>query len=145
MVAAYKKDLIRQIKDAMGEVYAEYNVEVDRVIESENEFADLGFVNQDIVDTMRLLNSKVVLTQEDLGAIITIMIVTWAPISPENGFPYGPAVWRGFFAWGRKFIEGRHWDTRAAKNIDVTRNFVNKLRRRGVNAKVVFDNISSLP
>ncbi len=145
MVAQYERELRSIVKEAMGEVYAEYNVEVDRVIESLNEFADLGFIDQDIIDTGRFLNSKLITTREDIGRLITEMEVEWSPQSPDNGAYYAPYLWRGYFAWGKKFIQGRHFDTRAAKNIDVTRNFVEKLRQKGVKAEIIFDNTSSLP
>ena len=38
------------VKECFGEVGSEIEQESDRVIESETEFADLGFAGQDIID-----------------------------------------------------------------------------------------------
>lgn len=133
------------IKDVMSEIIALYDIEVDRVIQSLNEFAELGFTEQDIVDSARLLNSKKLDTIEDQGSTVTRTTFTWDPISPENGFPYAPAVWAGFFAWGRKFIPGRKWDLRAAKNTAIALEFVSRMRKRGWDAQLIFENISTLP
>ena len=134
------------IAECLAEVAAEYETEVNRVIESENEFADLGFVSQDIVDTGRLKNSLVVETRAGEGDLVSEISFSWEPRSTENNYPYAPAVWMGFFAFGGpKFIPGRHWDTRAAKNIQIVRRFGDRLTRKGIKVVGIVDNTSSLP
>lgn len=137
-IARLKKQIEKDVADAMAKVFAKYDIEVDRVIESPNEFSNLGFIGQDIVDTGRLLKSKVITIGTFNG------MWEWAPISPENGFPYGPAVHEGFLAWGKKFIPGRPWDVRAAQNIDPVQIVVNVLNSKGYRVKIKQNNISLL-
>lgn len=131
------------VTDALLEVSIQYEREVNRVIESETEFADQGFTSQDIIDTGNLQASL----QVDGRAIQQgyELSFSWEPRDPESGYPYAPAVWSGFFAWGRKFIPGRRWDTRAAKNMKIVQVFVKELKERGVKVLSVTDNTNSLP
>ena len=133
------KQILKQLrKDLKEKVFPDlvsrYDIESDRVIEDENEFSNLGFVNQDIIDTGRLLKSKIIEPQGDLS-----MRFSWDPVSPENGEHYASAVWWGFHAWGNKFIPGRPWSDRAAHNIDPVNSVAKHLTKLGYNAKVVRD------
>jgi hypothetical protein len=125
----------QMILEAFGQTVADYNVFVDEIIESTEEFGDLGFTGQDIIDTGRLKDSKMVDSTE------TETSFEWSPKSPENGFSYAPAVWAGFYPWGReKFVPGRHWPERAAIKLNdegVTKTFVNYLRQQGLNAEIL--------
>ena len=130
------EDLTSVIKEAFGDLVADYNEWVDAVIESPDMFSDRGFVDHDIVDTGRLLNSK------EVDAKDTEATFLWEPHSPLNGFPYAPAVWTGFYAWGdkRNYIPGRHWPERAAttlNDVGVTQAFVEKLKDLGLEATIV--------
>lgn len=146
MVAPYLKGLEKIVKETMREVYQEYSQEVDRVIRSDTEFADQGFVGQDIVLSGALLNSKQEQIQENAGRFISQVSFSWNPVNPDNGAAYAVPVWRGFFAYGgTKFIPGRQWDTRAIKNYRPTSQLVKKLRSRGLKAQIIVDNENSLP
>lgn len=123
--------LSEKIEDAFGLTVADFDIEVDEVIQSADEFKSQGFTDQDIVDTGRLLNSKIVDAQKEADEIS--VLYSWNPVSPKNGYPYGPAVWAGFYAYGgEKFIPGRHWPERAAKNVGITQSFVDYLRESGI-------------
>jgi hypothetical protein len=129
-------DVEQIILEAFGQVVADYNVYVDEIIESTEEFGDLGFTGQDIIDTGRLKDSKIV------DANATDASFEWQPKSPENGFSYAPAVWAGFYSRGGNFIPGRHWPERAAKQLNesgVTLAFVEYLRQQGLNAQVLLN------
>ncbi len=127
------------VEECFGEVAAEIEAESDRVIESLTEFADLGFEGQDIIDTGRLLNSKFV------TATNKSIKLTWNPRDPETGFPYAPAVVKGFFAYGgNKFIPGRNFPVRAVQNIDPVNSLAEKLRAKGLKVRVKSNNISLL-
>lgn len=126
------------INEAFAEVIAVVNEEFDAVISSEDEFGDLGFVGQDIIDTGRLLNSKQVNVENGRAEW------SWNPTSPDTGVPYAAAVRNGFFAFGRKYIPGRHWDTRAIKRADPVSLLVDELEKRGIDAKVKQNNIDLL-
>lgn len=128
-------DVEQIILEAFGQVVADYNVYVDEIIESTEEFGDLGFTGQDIIDTGRLKDSKMV------DATNTEASFEWSPKSPENGFSYAPAVWAGFYPYGgEKFVPGRHWPERAAKQLNesgVTQAFVDYLRQHGLEAEIL--------
>ena len=123
------------IQEAFGQTIADYNVYVDEIIESTEEFGDSGFSGQDIVDTGRLRDSKIIDAQPNLVSL------EWTPKDPDSGFGYGPAVWAGFHPYGReKFVPGRHWPERAAKKLNgegITKAFVTYLQQQGLNAEVV--------
>lgn len=129
-------ELEQLIANAFADVVADYNQFVDEVIESQDEFSDRGFTGQDIVDTGRLRDSKVV---EDTD--INQVTFSWEPHSPDNGFPYAPAVWAGFRPFGGKtFVPGRHWPERAAVKlgeVGVTQYLVDKLKEQGLEAEVI--------
>lgn len=134
LIAKLKKD----VAEARGTAIAKIDSELDRVIESMSEFSDLGFVDQDIVDTGRLRDSKIIQANPD-GVTFT-----YAPKSPENGYPYAPAVFLGYFAWGKKYIPGRPWTIRALKNENPVRNIADELESMGYDVKVRFDGIETL-
>ena len=123
------------VKEAFAVVVAELNEEFDRVIEDPNEFQDLGFIDQDIIDTGRLKNSKIV-NASDLQ-----VTWSWEPISPENGYSYASAVYHGFFAYGKKYIPGRRWTDRAVARIKPLKKLEKELNKRGLKAKITKDNI----
>lgn len=131
-------DLINQIdaiaEEAFAKIVADYNIAVDETIESMDAFTDLGFVNQDIVDTGRLRNSKLVTATSNTAEF------EWNPVSPKNKFAYAGAVWTGFMAFGKYFVPGRHWAERTAINLNdigITNSFVEALKNKGLDAYVV--------
>lgn len=136
------KKLIAQIKkdvaEARGVAIAKIDAELDRVIESEDEFSDLGFISQDIIDSGRLLDSKVI------SANPNGVTFTYDPVSPENGYHYGAAVYLGFFAWGKKYIPGRPWTIRAMKNENPTINLAIALEEMGYRVTIKSDGIRGL-
>lgn len=128
-------EIEKLIEEAFGQTVADYNVYVDEVIESTEEFGDIGFSGQDIVDTGRLRDSKIV------EATANEVTLEWSPKDPESGFSYAPAVWAGFHPYGgEKFVPGRHWGERAAKKLNgvgVTRAFATYLQQQGLNAEII--------
>lgn len=129
------KKLEKLLKEKIfPEIVARYDIESDRVIEDPNEFANLGFVDWDIVDTGRLLKSKIISVEGDLGVRFS-----WDPVSPENGYHYASAVYHGFHAWGKKYIPGRPWSERAAHNIEPVKFIAKELSRAGYKVKVLRD------
>lgn len=128
-----KAKLKQDVKEARAQAIAKVNIELDRVIESEVEFSDLGFLGQDIVDTGRLRDSKVV------NANPNGVTFTYDPVSPENGYHYGAAVWLGFWAFGKKYIPGRPWTLRAVQNENPLENTVVALENMGYSVKVKQD------
>lgn len=121
-------------EDAFAEIVAQYNIHVDEVIESLEAFNDLGFTEQDIVDTGRLRDSKLVQVEDNLAEF------EWSPRAPKTGFAYAPLVWAGFMAYGKKYVPGRHWPERAAATLNnhgVTTSFVEALKQRGLDAEIL--------
>lgn len=137
----WKKQLKKAVKNAMKKTSVAYIKEVDKTIKSTTEFIP----GQDIIDTGNLLRSLEVSVKQDTGRIIIQYAYKWAPVNPKNGFAYAVAVWMGFFAFGRKFIPPRPWDTRAAKNLKVVNKFAANLKAEGVKVTKVVSNINSLP
>lgn len=131
-MASFPKELEDAIAEAFGDLIAQYNEEVDQVIQSTTEFGDSGFDNQDIVDTGRFLDSK---TIEDSGK--NEVTIAWDPADPDSGYHYAAALWNGFFAYGgKKYIPGRHWAERAAYNMEITKRFAELLQESGLEAKI---------
>ncbi len=121
----------KEIEDCFAQTMAVLDQEFDDVISDEMAFSDLGFVGQDIIDTSRLLNSKIV------NATPLSVSWQWNPKSPETGFPYAKAVREGFFAFGgKKYIPGREWDTRAIERVDPVNLLSEKLSEKGFDATV---------
>ncbi|MFN9954379.1 MAG: hypothetical protein ACK55I_14890, partial [bacterium] len=75
-------EIEKLIQEAFGQTVADYNVYVDEIIESTEEFGDIGFSGQDIVDTGRLRDSKIV------DATSNEVTLEWSPKDPESGFSY---------------------------------------------------------
>lgn len=134
LIAQLKKD----VEDATAIATSKIDSELDRVIESLDEFSDLGFVSQDIVDTGRLRDSKVI-TANPNGVTFS-----YEPKSPENGFPYAPAIYLGFFAWGKYWVEGRPFTLRAVKNENPTVNIADVLADKGYNVNIKYDGVRDL-
>ena len=132
------KHLEKDVAEARGQAIATYDAELDRVIQSPDEFSDLGFDGQDIIDTSRLFDSKVISANPD-GVTFS-----YDPVDPETGYHYAAAVFYGFFAYGRKYIPGRRWTIRALKNENPVVNMVTSLKAMGYNARVVSDQIPDL-
>ncbi len=137
----WKTQLKKAVKRAMAKTSIEYIKEVDKTIKSTTEFIP----GQDIIDTGNLLRSLQASIKQDSGRIIIQYAYKWAPVNPKNGFAYAVAVWMGYFAFGRKFIPPRPWDTRAAKNLRVVHRFATNLKAEGVKVTRVVSNLSSLP
>lgn len=128
-----KKALAKDVKKAARKVYANLEEEVDRVIESDSEFSDLGF-KKNIVLSGRLRDSRISDIQEK-GESITYES-TWDPANPDNGYHYATAVHEGFFAWGHTYIPGRPWTERTIENIPPESELVKELKKLGYDAKV---------
>jgi len=128
-------EIEKLIQEAFGQTIADYNVYVDEIIESTEEFGDSGFSGQDIVDTGRLRDSKII------DAQLNLVSLEWTPKDPDSGFSYAPAVWAGFHPYGgEKFVPGRHWPERAARKLNgegITKAFVTYLQQQGLNAQVI--------
>ena len=134
-----RKTVVREAQKLVDE----YNTEVDKVISSTSAFTGEGFRGQDIIDEGGLLASKVV-TGLPTAKGITYLI-SWNPVNPETGERYAAAVWMGFFAYGgSKFVPGRRWDLKAAKNLKMTRRFATLLRKAGIRVTKVVDNTVNL-
>lgn len=127
------KRIEKDITESFAEVQTAIDIETDRVIESSDEFSDLGFTDQDIVDTGRLLNSKVVESKE------REIKFSWNPVDPESGAAYAGYVWTGFSA-GNKYIPGRKWDLRAVSNVKPAKILSEELEKKGYNVTKVEDN-----
>src|SRR5512147_1690870 len=82
------------ITDSYASVVETINDELDAVFDDPNEFSDLGFDNQDIVDTGRLKDSK----QIDVKTEGDKPVATWSwnAQDPETGYAYAAAVYTGF-------------------------------------------------
>ena len=133
-----------EVKKAVTRLVNEYLREVNRVIESDSEFADLGFIGQDIVDTRRFLESRKVNKVETKNKVRHE--IYWDATDPRTGFPYPEAIWTGFFAYGgSKWIEGRRFDTRAWKNLRSNEKLVARLRKNGIRSRSVRNNDRDLP
>ena len=131
--SAYSK-FKAQIADAFATTIATIDEEMDAVIEDSNEFSDLGFDDQDIVDTGRLRDSKLLNVQTEDDGITAEW--TWNPHDPETGYAYAMAVYAGFNAFGKKQIPGRPWPERAIERVDVLKSLATEMKLRGVPAKV---------
>lgn len=129
----------RKFKSAIVESFAAVietlNDEYDAVIEDLNEFADLGFVDWDIVDTGRLRDSKQLDVRTEANGDLNATW-DWNPHDPETGYPYAAAVYSGFNAYGKRYIPGRPWPERAIKRVDIPKALSAEMKLRGVPAKV---------
>jgi hypothetical protein len=125
--------LQQDVAEATAQAIAKVDAELDRVITDENEFTDLGFIDQDIVDTGRLRDSKVI-TANPNGVTFT-----YDPVAPENGYHYGAAIWNGFWAFGRTYVPGRPWTLRAIQNENPVDNTIAALQEMGYKVKLKSD------
>lgn len=124
----------RRIEDAWAEVVAQLTEEYLRVIEDPNEFSDLGFNDQDIIDTGRFRDSMTIDVQTKDGEIVVVW--DWDPVDPETGEHYASSLYLGFVA-GQSYIPGRPWVDRAIKNIDPVQLLQAELSKRGIHARVI--------
>jgi len=115
-----------KIKDSFGQTVATLDKVQDQVIKDPLEFADLGFLDQDIVDTGRLHNSKIVETIDE-GNLVSVRYV-WNPIDPEDGRAYAGDVLVGFTSYAGNFVPGRDWPNRAAEKLNTYAFFVETLK-----------------
>lgn len=118
----YKK-LKDDVINGFSDIQSKLVEEVDSVIETPGIFD--SFPDSDIVDTGRLRDSKIV-DSKPLS-----LEMSWQPKSPKNGYSYAPAVWSGFYAYGRKYIPGRQWDLLAVDNIEIANYMAKILERKG--------------
>lgn len=116
--------------ESWAEVVAALEVEMEETITDPNAFPELGFVDQDIVDTGRLRDSQKVNVKDRKVSF------AWDPHSPENGYAYAPAVYSGFLAFGKKWIPGRRWPEKAVDRLDVPEVLRGKLVARKIKVKV---------
>lgn len=139
------KPLQKKINQITREVALQYSEEVDKVIRSESAFSDLGFVNQDIVDTSRLVNSKNLRIIRK-GDVVEYEF-SWEARSPDTGELYPALIISGFFAYGgTKFVRGRNYPNRAMKNIKPVLRFKEQAKRKlGVQVRILADRVDALP
>ena len=129
-------DAIKEaVYDSFAEVQSEIVTEVVRVIETPGEFEG---VDGDIVDTGRLRDSMIV------DSTLDKLMLYWTATDPETGFYYPAAIIAGYFAYGRKYIPARNYPVRAVQNASPIQSLAEKLRDRGLNAKVISDSTSLL-
>lgn len=121
----------RAFDEAWADVVAKLEVEMENVIRDPEAFSDIGFSDQDIVDTERFVNSQQVQVK---GRHVKF---AWNPRDPKTGYEYAPALYYGFFAYGgRKYIKGRRWPEKACDRVDIPTTLKDEMVRRGIKAKV---------
>lgn len=120
--------VLAALEESFADVVGALDSEFIAVISDPNEFSDLGFTEQDIIDTGRFKDSQVVSETRDDGNVQVRW--SWSPTSPENGYKYAPALHFGYNAWGKKWIPGRPWTTRAVRRINPVQRFEDGVRRR---------------
>lgn len=129
---------LKKVKDGANEAWADtmasLELKMEEVIRDPFAFSEEGFADQDIVDTERFVNSQQVNVRDGIASF------SWNPHDPETGYPYAPALYSGFLAYGKKWIPGRHWPEKAIDELDVAENFKENLSERGVKAKVKIKN-----
>lgn len=119
--------VLKAVEEGFGDAVAALDKEYIDVIEDPNEFGDLGFRNQDIVDTGRFRDSqKVIETRTAHGVDVKWH---WNPVDPETGLHYAPHLYTGF-AVGPKWIPGRPWPERAVKRADPGKIFEDGVKNR---------------
>lgn len=123
--------MIDKIDAAWQEVLEEVDGEFDRVIEDPNAFSGAGYVNQDIVDTGNLRDSKETTIEENK------LTSQWDARDPETGYPYGTLVQKGGF-FGKTYKPGRDWPEEAMRRVDPAAALADKLNKMGIKAKVKF-------
>jgi len=125
---------IKKMNDAFdrawGEVMAALDIELEATIRDPYAFADLGFVDQDIIDSGRFLKSQQI---KDDGRAVAF---SWSAKDPKSGFAYPLALYTGYRAWGRKYIPGRKWPEKAADSLDLVGYLKAKMRAYGVKGQV---------
>ena len=130
MKITYNKTEIAKLKkaiaDSFANVVAQMDAEYTKVIESDTEFADLGFSGQDIVDTGRFRDSQIVNSRTVGG--VTVVEWSWNPQDPDTGYHYAAALYSGFNAYGKKWIPGRPWTERAIANVDPFQLFIDGIK-----------------
>lgn len=128
--------LNKAIDNAFAKVVDDFDMECILVIEDDQEFADIGVISQDIVDTGRFRDSQIVQVQGNKAEF------TWNPTDPETGYAYAMALFVGFFAYGgHKFIPGRRWVFRALRRIDPVVLLAEELEKQGIGARITRNNI----
>lgn len=116
-------NLKEQIDEAFAEVVSEFGLECQAVIEDEDEFADIGLPNRDIVLTGRLRDSQLVHAATDRD--VTTASYRWDPVDPQTGRHYAGDVFVGF---GR--LPGRNWPDRAVRRVDWLKVFASEVKAR---------------
>ena len=120
--------VLKAVEEGFGDAVAALDKEYVDVIEDPNEFGDLGFRNQDIVDTGRFRESqKVIEERTEHGVEVKWH---WNPVDPESGYQYAPALYAGYSAFGKKWIPGRPWPERAVKRVDPGKVFEDGVKNR---------------
>ena len=120
--------LQKALAEAFGQAMADLDGEFDRVIEDPNEFSDLGFTDQDIVDTGRFRDSKTLNAEGNSASW------NWNPTDPDTGDQYALGLYTGFLAFGRRWVPGRPWPERAIDNLDVPQKIADYLGEMGIEA-----------
>jgi hypothetical protein len=113
------KDCFRKTVDALDEMQ-------DDLINDPWGFSDLGFTDQDIVDSGDLRDSKVVEIWEQENDIEVTF--SWNPVNPDTGRAYAGDVLTGFYSYSGKFVPGRDWPNKSEQNLDTVEHFKNVLR-----------------
>ena len=131
--AANIAKLKQKIALAYGNVIETLDAEYDAVIEDPNEFSDLGFDSQDIIDTGRFKDSKLLDVRTENDRINAHW--SWNPTDPETGYHYAAALYTGFMAYGKKWIPGRPWPDRAIARVDPPKALQAEMKLQGIPAK----------
>ena len=116
----------KEVKDCFRETVNALDKEQDDLINDPWGFSDLGFTDQDIVDSGDLRDSKVVeIWEQENDVEVTF---SWHPVNPDTGRVYAGDVLTGFYTYSGKFIPGRDWPNRSEQNLDTVEHFKSVLR-----------------
>ena len=120
--------------EAFQDLAIAYSQSVDDIIQDLNAFSDLGYHDWDIVDTGRLLASKIAEINSNQAQF------SWNPQDPESKVYYARSVWTGFMSFGGSYKPGRHWPERAAYNMEqkgITQVYADLLSQKGLAVSIV--------
>ena len=135
VIAQVKKQIEPLVEDAWAETVSVMNEGYDEVISDESGKYFPDFVGQDIIDTSRFLNSKVI------TAVKWTVEWLWNPIDPQTGYAYARALLNGFWAFGKKWIPARDWIKATFVKVDPVTHLANGLSDRGFSVKIVSNSI----
>ena len=121
------------VEECLADTIAKVNETYDEVIEDDSGKYFPDFPGQDIVDTSRFLNSKMV----DASRFHASW--SWDPVDPDTGFHYARGLLVGFWAYGKKWIDGRDWIKATMNEVRPVSDLAEGLASKGLDAKVIFE------